>query len=101
MSIKGDDKNSTQKTWWVYMVRCADGSIYTGCTNDLVRRVRQHNGELCGGAKYTAPRRPVFLIGSCAVENRSVAQSVEMQLKQLPRADKLLWCETHRIIDDS
>ena len=101
MSIKGVDKNDTRKTWWVYMVRCADGTIYTGCTTDLKRRVRQHNGEIRGGAKYTAARRPVTLAGTCEAVNRSVAQSIEMQLKKLPRAEKLAWCHSHRISDDT
>jgi putative endonuclease len=101
MSHKGEDKNPRLKIWWVYMVRCADGTIYTGCTTDLGRRVRQHNGELRGGAKYTAARRPVRLIGTCQADGRSSAQSIEMKLKRLTRSEKLRWCEAHRIVDDT
>jgi putative endonuclease len=101
MSHKGEDKNPRLKIWWVYMVRCADGTIYTGCTTDLRRRVRQHNGELRGGAKYTASRRPVRLMGTCQADDRSSAQSIEIKLKRLTRAEKLSWCESHRIDNDA
>ena len=78
------------------MVRCADGSLYTGCTTDLGRRERQHNGEIRGGAKYTASRRPVITIAACQSPDRSQAQRLEAQLKRLARAGKLEWCEKHR-----
>ena len=42
--------------YWVYLLRCGDGSLYAGITTDPARRLRQHRGELSGGAKYTAPR---------------------------------------------
>ena len=48
--------------WWVYLVRCSDQTLYSGVTVDLTRRVRQHNGELVGGARYTRGRRPVELV---------------------------------------
>ena len=48
--------------WYVYMLRCRDGSLYTGCTTDLTRRVAAHNAGT--GAKYTRARRPVALVKS-------------------------------------
>ncbi|WP_414982266.1 GIY-YIG nuclease family protein [Congregibacter sp.] len=75
--------------WSVYILRCADGSLYTGVTRNLVRRLRQHNGELVGGAHYTRGRRPVEAIWVEECENRSCAQVREATIKRLPRSDKL------------
>ncbi|WOJ92042.1 GIY-YIG nuclease family protein [Congregibacter variabilis] len=75
--------------WAVYILRCADGSLYTGVTRDLVRRLRQHNGELVGGAQYTRARRPVKAIWVEGCEDRSRAQVREAQIKRLSRSDKL------------
>jgi putative endonuclease len=75
--------------WQVYLLRCADGSLYAGVARDLERRLRQHNGELAGGARYTRGRRPVELVWSEASENRSAAQAREAELRQLSRARKL------------
>ncbi len=73
--------------WSIYIVRCADGTLYTGATNDVVRRIAQHNrGE---GARYTRSRRPVTLIYEEACRNRSEAQAREYEIKQLSRAAKL------------
>jgi len=46
------------KTWVVYLLKCANNSLYCGITNDMVRRLRQHNGEIQGGAKYTRANSP-------------------------------------------
>ncbi len=51
-------------SWWVYILRCSDDTLYTGVAVDRDRRIRQHNGELVGGARYTRSRRPVELIWS-------------------------------------
>lgn len=71
------------------MLRCADGSLYTGVTRDLGRRVRQHNGEIVGGASYTRGRRPVTAIWVEERQSRSAAQVREAEVKRLSRADKL------------
>jgi putative endonuclease len=75
--------------WHVYLLRCADGSLYTGVARDLQRRVRQHNGELVGGAAYTRGRRPVVLLWSESCPDRSTAQQREAAIKALPRRRKL------------
>ena len=75
--------------WSVYILECADGTLYTGIARDLHRRLRQHNGELVGGPKYTSGRRPVKLLWSeCAVD-RSQAQQREAAIKGLDRPEKL------------
>lgn len=75
--------------WSVYILACADGSLYTGVARDLQRRLRQHNGELAGGPKYTSGRRPVRLLWSESAADRSVAQQREAAIKQLSREQKL------------
>lgn len=74
--------------WYVYLLACADGTLYTGVTTDLERRIRQHNGELAGGAKYTACRRPVRLCWSDSEATRGLAQKREAAIKSLSRAQK-------------
>ena len=76
-------------TWCVYLLCCADGSFYTGVTNDLLRRLRQHNGELAGGARYTQGRRPVRLVWQEASVDRGAAQVREAQIRKLPRSQKI------------
>ncbi len=71
--------------WCVYMLRCADGTLYTGVTTDLERRIKEHNGEGAAGkgAKSTKARRPVRLVYSESAPDRSVAQMREHTLRQL------------------
>ena len=79
--------------WRVYILRCADGSLYTGATNDLARRVATHAGGL--GARYTRSRLPVALAWSAPVRGRSGALRREAALKRLSRAEKLLLVAGH------
>lgn len=72
----------------VYILRCADDSLYTGITTDLKRRIDEHNGTLPGGAKYTIPRRPVELVYCAEFPNRSTASAEEYRLKKLSRKEK-------------
>lgn len=74
-------------SWHVYIVRCADDSLYTGCTNDLARRLEAHNTGK--GARYTRSRRPVQVVWSVRVKDRSAALSREARVKQLTRPEKL------------
>jgi putative endonuclease len=85
-----DGTKAAVMTWYVYMLRCADGTLYTGVTTDLDRRVAEHNGEGRGdkGAKYTKARRPVQLVYQEESENRSEAQKREAALRTIPKAAK-------------
>jgi putative endonuclease len=74
-------------SWHVYIVRCADDSLYTGCTNDLTARIATHNAGK--GARYTRSRLPVEVVLSVRVKDRSAALSREAKLKQLTRTEKL------------
>jgi putative endonuclease len=75
--------------WHVYILECADGSLYTGIARDLERRLAQHNGELAGGPKYTRGRRPVVLRWAEEAPDRSTAQQREASIKSLGRREKL------------
>lgn len=72
--------------WYVYILRCADGSLYTGATNDLAARVRAHNDGK--GAKYTRGRLPVVLVYSEPAADRGAAQRRERVIKRLSTAMK-------------
>ncbi len=83
------------KQWVVYIVKCRDGTLYTGITDDLPRRLQAHNeGQ---GAKYTRGRGPVELQYREPCLDRSQALRREYRIKQLSRREKLQLCETHTI----
>jgi putative endonuclease len=75
---------------FVYIVRCADGTLYTGWAVDIARRVRAHNAGR--GARYTRARRPVTLVYAEACATRGEAMRRERALKRYPRARKLALC---------
>lgn len=75
-------------THYVYIVRCADGSLYTGWTTDLENRIEAHNSS-GAGAKYTRSRRPVALVYHEELDTINEAQSREYAIKQLSRDSKL------------
>ncbi|MGN0266517.1 MAG: GIY-YIG nuclease family protein [Lachnospiraceae bacterium] len=84
---KMENNRKEQKNNYVYMVCCADGSLYTGWTNDLEKRVRMHNAGK--GAKYTKSRLPVTLVYHEMYEDRIQAMKREAAIKKLTRRDKL------------
>lgn len=73
--------------WYVYLLQCSDGTLYTGITNDLDARIAAHNSGK--GAKYTRGRTPVVLLGSFTFETRSEALKAEYAFKKLSREQKL------------
>lgn len=77
-------------TCYAYLVRCADGTLYAGWTNDLRRRLAAHNAGR--GARYTASRRPVVLAYYEPFDTKEAAMRREAALKRLPRQDKLALC---------
>jgi putative endonuclease len=72
--------------WQVYILRCADDTLYAGMTNQLPARLKAHNGA--SGAKYTRARRPVILVWSMHCRSRGSALSLEYAVKQLTRCQK-------------
>jgi putative endonuclease len=76
-------------TWFVYLLRCADGTLYTGVTTDPERRLREHNAGGKLGARYTRARRPVTLAHCEEAASRAEACRREAAIKKLKRQDKL------------
>ena len=74
--------------WQVYIVRCADGSLYTGVTTDVSRRLDEHNQGGRKAARYTRSRKPVVLVYCEMSESRANACRREWEIKQMPKADK-------------
>ncbi len=75
------------KKWQVYILRCGDGTLYTGITNDLYQRLKAHNEKR--GARYTRARLPVTLVYQEEAASRSQASRREITIKKLPRQKKL------------
>ena len=73
-------------SWYVYMVRCRDNSLYTGSTNDLSRRIQVHNSGK--GAKYTKSRLPVTLVYREECPDKNTALKRECEIKRLTKAKK-------------
>ena len=74
--------------WIVYILQCADGTLYTGITNDLERRMAEH--EAGRGAKYTKGRGPLQLVYQEICGDRGTASKREIEIKSLDRKSKLL-----------
>lgn len=74
------------KSWYLYVVLCRDGTLYTGITTDVERRVAEHNAGK--GAKYTRGRRPVVLVRKRVHKNRSAAAKAESRFKKLSVDEK-------------
>jgi putative endonuclease len=84
------DTRKAATGWTVYILRCADGSLYTGVTRDIARRVVEHNSSGRLAARYTRARRPVVLVYKEAVRTRASACRREYRIKQLSRIEKLI-----------
>jgi putative endonuclease len=80
--------------WFVYMLRCGDGSLYTGYTDDVERGLAVHRSGK--GAKYTRSRLPVTLVYRENVADKSAALRREAAIKALPRAKKLALLEAEK-----
>ncbi len=88
-----DRAGKTVSIWHVYLLECADGTLYCGITTDLARRLAQHNGLAPGGARYTSGRRPVRLLASRACARKGAALRLECAVKARPRAEKILFLQ--------
>ena len=74
--------------YYLYILKCADRTLYTGIAVDLERRIKEHNSSELG-AKYTRSRRPVKLVYSKKFRNRSTASKKELKIKSLSRKEKI------------
>ena len=83
-----------KQEWSVYILRCRDGTLYTGVTTDLARRLAQHNAGTA--SKYTRSRRPVAMVYRELAKNHGAALQRELAIKALPRAAKDALVATQR-----
>jgi putative endonuclease len=77
----------TEPAYSVYLVRCRDGSLYTGIATDVARRIREHE-DSPRGAKFLRGKGPLTLVYQREIGDRSTASRIEFAIKQLPKADK-------------
>lgn len=75
-------------TWFLYMIRCNDGSLYTGITTDVNRRFEEHQAYDGKGSKYLRGKAPLQLVLKKKIGNRSLALKVETKLKKLTKSKK-------------
>lgn len=87
-AIIAETAAGTKPQWQLYVLRTARGSLYTGISTDPQRRLRQHQGELTGGARALRGKGPLQLVWTYNATDRSHASVLEYQLKQLKKADK-------------
>jgi len=83
-----DDQQSDEALWSIYMLRCADDSLYTGITTDLGRRLAEHRGRQGRGARYLRGRGPLTVALSGPVGSHSLALKVELRIKKMSRREK-------------
>ena len=86
---KATGRAPAAERWTVYMLRCADGTYYTGVARDPARRLSEHNGTGGRGARYTRARQPVQMVYTETARGRSRAQRREAAIKKLSRAQKI------------
>ena len=87
-SVSPDNDVATTTAWFVYVLRCKDGTLYTGIATDVERRLAEHRGPGNRGAKYLRGRQPLELLMSRVVGAREIALRVEHRIKRLARAEK-------------
>ncbi len=85
------------RTWFVYILRCADGTLYTGIALDVARRVVEHNTNNRVGASYTRGRRPVKLVYSETASSRSEAAKREHEIKSMTRIAKMAMLRAKKV----
>jgi putative endonuclease len=90
----GGDVAKAKPQWWVYVLRCRDGTLYTGVTTDCDRRLAQHNAGKA--SKYTRARRPVQMVYRERAAGHGEALRREFAIKKLPRAAKETLIEPRR-----
>ncbi len=94
----GADPENDAARWYVYLVRCRNGTLYTGIATDVQRRLAEHTRTNGRGARYLRGREPLELVLARPAGNRAVALRVEHRIKKLTRAAKqALLAEAHRV----
>ena len=86
--------------WYLYLIRCRDGSLYTGIATDVARRFAEHQGKGDTGAKYLRGRGPLTLVFQKKLGSRSLALKVESRVKKLSKARKEKLIRTGEYIEE-
>lgn len=86
--IMDGSESPLMNNWFVYIIRCANNTLYTGITTDVERRFQEHQGKDGKGSKYLKGKGPLQLVWQISIENRSQASKLEYNIKQLSKADK-------------
>lgn len=81
-----------ERPWYLYLLECTGGSIYTGITTDVARRFAQHQAGK--GAKYTRSRKPLRILGQISFPSKSEALKAELATKRMSPAEKMAFCAT-------
>jgi putative endonuclease len=89
----------TEPDWYIYMIRCRDGSLYTGITTNVDRRFTEHQGSSDAGAKYLRGRGPLVLVFRKKLGSRGLALAVESRVKKLSKAGKEALLKDEKQID--
>lgn len=89
----------TEKQWLVYILECADGTLYTGITDDLPKRLSVHGTDK--GAKYTRGRGPFQVVYTRVCHDRRLALKLEYKIKQLNRGQKIALCAGNYRIEEN
>jgi putative endonuclease len=82
--------------WYVYILKCADGTYYTGITTNINRRIKEHGTKK--GAKYTKQRGPFKLVYKASFQNRSSASKEEHKIKSLSLQDKIILIKSDTLV---
>ena len=87
----------SEKIWTIYILECGDKTLYCGITNNIENRLKQHNGEIKGGAKYTRSRQPLELVYQESALSRSEALKREIIIKKMTRKAKTALIHLHKL----
>jgi putative endonuclease len=88
MTVDGGLQAGKSSAWFVYLILCGDGSLYTGITTDVERRLFEHQQGMPRGARYLRGRGPLQVVYRMAAGNRSQASVLECRIKRLPKHEK-------------
>lgn len=86
--------------WYLYLIKCHDGKLYTGITTNVARRFAEHQADNSAGAKYLRGRGPLVLVFQKKLGSRSLALSVENKVKKLPKTRKEELVKTSKHINE-
>ena len=93
MSKENTAMQITEKRWYVYIIECCDDSLYTGCTNDIPKRMKTHKEGK--GSKYIRSKGFGRLLHAISAKDKSTALKIEYKIKQLERNDKITFFMQH------